>query len=84
MDALEIGVTLAGIAVAAIGNAIVTSRASGKTEGIIRTEIAGHKERIDKIEEEQDSQWSAINKHTADIGYLQGKTNGKARHAGDL
>lgn len=82
MDALAAGLTIAGFAITIVGNAIVTSRASGKTEGIIRTELTGHKERIEKIEVEQGQQWKEIGKHTAEIGYLQGKTNGKARHAG--
>lgn len=34
--------------------------------------------RIAACDQENDQQWASINRHTAEIGYLQGKANGKA------
>jgi hypothetical protein len=73
---------------ASLTNAIVSSNNRGKTEGIITESLKGITDRMDHreaeterkfqvVEKEQDQQWREINRHTSDIGYLQGKLNGK-------
>lgn len=61
-----------------VGNAIVTAKRAGKTEGIIQTTIGAISQRVDKVERNQAVQWGKIDEHTADIGYLKGRVNGKA------
>lgn len=73
MDGSTLLIALGGAVVSILGNALVTARAQGKTEGVIRTEITGLKDRTTKIEEEQKEQWSKIGEHTEDIGYLKGR-----------
>jgi hypothetical protein len=77
------GPLLTGI-VAVVGNAIITARRAGRTEGIIQTSVKALGDRTTKIEVEQKEQWSKIGEHTADIGYLKGRVNGngKAHHTG--
>lgn len=74
--------TIAAIVIALIGNAIVVIWTSGKTQGVINTKINALDQRTDKLEDDSTAQWKEISRHTAQIGYLEGKVNGKARHAG--
>jgi hypothetical protein len=73
------GAVIAG-ALSVIGNAIVTARATGKTEGTIQTALAGLSKRVDEVDDDNKSQWKTIERHTSEIGYLQGKVNGRAHH----
>ncbi|MFL6314780.1 MAG: hypothetical protein ACJ71W_21965 [Terriglobales bacterium] len=84
MDAVTIisaigGAVISG-ALTVLGNALITARSQGKTEGVIRTEITGLKDRTTKIEDEQKEQWSKIGEHAQDIGYLKGRV-GRANGA---
>ena len=74
--------TIAAIAVALIGNALVVIWTSGKTQGVINTQINALGQRTDKLEEDSTAQWKELSRHTAQIGYLEGKVNGKARGVG--
>lgn len=73
-------------AIAVIANLVISARTSGKTEGAIREALKSHTDRLDRLDEDQQSQWSKIGEHTADIGYLKGRLNGGAKahsHSGD-
>lgn len=83
-----IGAVLSAIGVGLV-NLFATNRASGRTEGAITTAIKAIKERMDrkdadnearfeKIEKNDDEQWSVIRQTQHDVGYLQGRANGKA------
>lgn len=83
VSALVVG----GLAV--LSNAFIGSRNQGKTEGVITEQVKGVTDRMDRrdaqvdskfhdLDEENKDQWSKIHQHTAEIGYLQGKANGKA------
>jgi hypothetical protein len=74
LDTSTIFIALAGAAVSILGNALVTARAQGKTEGVIRAEIGALKDRTTKIEGEQKDQWSKIGEHSEKIGRLEGRT----------
>ena len=71
--------TLLAIALAAIGNAVIVIYAAGKTQGVVRTQLTALGQRTDKLEEDSTAQWKELSRHTAQIGYLEGKVNGKAR-----
>lgn len=73
--------TLIAIVIAAIGNAAIVIYASGRTQGIIKTQLNVLTQRTDKLEDDSTAQWKELSKHTAQIGYLEGKVNGKARGA---
>jgi hypothetical protein len=70
---LAIGGSVVSGGIAMLGSALVTTRAAGKTEGVIRTEIGALKERTTKIEAEQKDQWSKIGEHGEKIGRLEGR-----------
>jgi len=73
--------TILGFAITIIGNAVVVIYASGKTQGVIKTQLNALGQRTDKLEEDSTAQWKELSRHTAQIGYLEGKVNGKARGA---
>lgn len=71
-------------------NALITVRATGRTEGVVTTQIGALNKRLDdiadgmkrtedKLENEQDQQWRAITSLQQDVAYEKGqRANGKA------
>lgn len=82
MDATFAGIAGALItgAITGVVNAIVTAKAAGKTEGTIQTAIGALSKRVDEVDDDNKTQWVTIERHTSEIGYLQGKVNGRASH----
>ena len=80
---------LIAAAVTGLINWRATLKASGRMEGAVEQGLKSLHERLDRHEEEDrrqfnevreqhNRQWKTIDRHTAEIGFLQGKTNGKA------
>ena len=79
MDAVSAGISLAPHALSIAITILVITRGRGKTEGVIQTEVAGLKNSIAAISTRMERVEEKIDEHTGQIGFLQGKANGKAR-----
>lgn len=54
-----------------------TVRAGAKTEGVLTTKIDDLGHRMGRIETDNADQWKVIRETQADVGWLQGKANGR-------
>lgn len=82
MEAIIAGVAAALITgvIAIVSNVMISSKAAGKTEGAVQAGLGALSQRVASVEEDNRDQWKTIERHTSEIGYLQGKANGKAAH----
>lgn len=76
---IVVGMITGGISV--LGHKLISSRATGKTEGVIQEAVKGLGHRVSAVEDDNKQQWSKIHEHTQDIGYLNGRLNGGAAKA---
>lgn len=77
--------TLIGIVTIALGvaaNVVVANRNSGKFEGKVTAYFESVGRDIERIDEEQTSQWRVISDHTEKISELRGRLNASKGHHG--